>query len=37
MADRLTDGCQGVLDEFELPGYAINVGPKGASCSRRNG
>jgi glutamate-1-semialdehyde 2,1-aminomutase len=29
MADRLTDGCQAVLDEFELPGYAINVGPKG--------
>jgi glutamate-1-semialdehyde 2,1-aminomutase len=29
MADRLTDGCQDVLDEFELPGYAINVGPKG--------
>jgi glutamate-1-semialdehyde 2,1-aminomutase len=29
MADRLTDGCQSVLDEFELPGYAINVGPKG--------
>jgi glutamate-1-semialdehyde 2,1-aminomutase len=29
MADRLTGGCQGVIDEFELPGYAINVGPKG--------
>jgi glutamate-1-semialdehyde 2,1-aminomutase len=29
MADRLTDGSQGVLDEYELPGYAINVGPKG--------
>jgi glutamate-1-semialdehyde 2,1-aminomutase len=29
MADRLTAGCQAVLDEFELPGYAINVGPKG--------
>ncbi|MDQ2689485.1 MAG: aspartate aminotransferase family protein [Chloroflexota bacterium] len=29
MADRLTAGCQEVLDEFELPGYAINVGPKG--------
>ena len=29
MADRLTAGCQEVIDEFELPGYAINVGPKG--------
>ncbi|MGZ8512580.1 MAG: hypothetical protein ACXWWL_03995, partial [Candidatus Limnocylindria bacterium] len=29
MADQLTAGCQAVLDEFELPGYAINVGPKG--------
>ena len=29
LADRLTAGCQAVLDEFELPGYAINVGPKG--------
>jgi glutamate-1-semialdehyde 2,1-aminomutase len=29
MADRLTDGCQRVLDEHGLPGYAINVGPKG--------
>jgi glutamate-1-semialdehyde 2,1-aminomutase len=29
MADRLTAGSQAVLDEFELPGYAINVGPKG--------
>jgi glutamate-1-semialdehyde 2,1-aminomutase len=29
MADRLTAGCQAVLDEFDLPGYAINVGPKG--------
>jgi glutamate-1-semialdehyde 2,1-aminomutase len=29
LADRLTEGCQAVLDEFELPGYAINVGPKG--------
>jgi len=29
MADRLTEGSQGVLDEYELPGYAINVGPKG--------
>jgi glutamate-1-semialdehyde 2,1-aminomutase len=29
MADRLTAGCQAVLDEFAIPGYAINVGPKG--------
>jgi glutamate-1-semialdehyde 2,1-aminomutase len=29
MADRLTGGCQAVIDEFELPGYAISVGPKG--------
>ena len=29
MADRLTAGCQAVIDEFALPGYAINVGPKG--------
>jgi glutamate-1-semialdehyde 2,1-aminomutase len=29
MADRLTAGCQEVLDEFELPGYAVNIGPKG--------
>jgi glutamate-1-semialdehyde 2,1-aminomutase len=29
LAERLTSGCQGVLDEFGLPGYAINVGPKG--------
>ena len=29
LAARLTDGCQAVLDEYELPGYAINVGPKG--------
>ncbi|MFN2483776.1 MAG: aspartate aminotransferase family protein [Candidatus Limnocylindria bacterium] len=29
LAERLTTGCQGVLDEFGLPGYAINVGPKG--------
>jgi glutamate-1-semialdehyde 2,1-aminomutase len=29
MADRLTAGCQTVLDEYGLPGYAINVGPKG--------
>jgi glutamate-1-semialdehyde 2,1-aminomutase len=29
LADSLTDGCQAVIDEFELPGYAINIGPKG--------
>jgi glutamate-1-semialdehyde 2,1-aminomutase len=29
LAERLTNGCQAVLDEFGLPGYAINVGPKG--------
>jgi glutamate-1-semialdehyde 2,1-aminomutase len=29
LGNRLTAGCQAVLDEFELPGYAINVGPKG--------
>src|SRR5688572_13014185 len=29
LADRLTAGSQEVLDEFGLPGYAINVGPKG--------
>ncbi len=29
MGDRLTAGCQAVIDEFALPGYAINVGPKG--------
>jgi len=29
MADRLTAGSQAVLDEYGLPGYAINVGPKG--------
>ena len=29
MADALTAGCQTVLDEHEIPGYAINVGPKG--------
>jgi glutamate-1-semialdehyde 2,1-aminomutase len=29
LADRLTEGTQAVLDEFELPGYAVNVGPKG--------
>ncbi|MGI8871137.1 MAG: aspartate aminotransferase family protein [Candidatus Limnocylindria bacterium] len=29
LGDRLTAGCQEVIDEFGLPGYAINVGPKG--------
>ncbi len=29
LAARLTDGCQQVIDEFGLPGYAVNVGPKG--------
>ncbi len=29
MADRLTAGSQDVIDEYGLPGYAINVGPKG--------
>ena len=26
---NIVRGCQVVLDEFGLPGYAINVGPKG--------
>jgi glutamate-1-semialdehyde 2,1-aminomutase len=30
LADRLTAGCQEVIDEFELPAYAVNIGPKGA-------
>jgi glutamate-1-semialdehyde 2,1-aminomutase len=34
MGDRLTAGSQ-VVDEFGLPGYAVNVGPRAASCSRR--
>ncbi len=29
MGDRLSAGCQQVIDEFGLPGYAVNVGPKG--------
>jgi glutamate-1-semialdehyde 2,1-aminomutase len=29
LADRLTAGCQAILDEHGMPGYAINVGPKG--------
>jgi glutamate-1-semialdehyde 2,1-aminomutase len=28
--NRLTEGCQAILDEYRLPGYAINVGAKGA-------
>jgi glutamate-1-semialdehyde 2,1-aminomutase len=30
LGDRLTAGCQAILDEYRLPGYAINVGAKGA-------
>jgi glutamate-1-semialdehyde 2,1-aminomutase len=29
LAERLTAGCQQVVDDFGLPGYAINTGPKG--------
>jgi glutamate-1-semialdehyde 2,1-aminomutase len=29
LADRLTAGCQAILDQYGLPGYAINIGPKG--------
>jgi glutamate-1-semialdehyde 2,1-aminomutase len=29
MATRLNEGCQRVIDDFALPGYAVNVGPKG--------
>jgi glutamate-1-semialdehyde 2,1-aminomutase len=29
MGDRLAAGSQAVIDEFGLPGYAVNVGPKG--------
>ena len=29
MGDRLTSGSQSIVDEFGLPGYAVNVGPKG--------
>jgi len=29
LAQRLTEGCQAILDQYGLPGYAINVGPKG--------
>lgn len=27
--DRILDGCQGVLDEYLLPGYAVGIGAKG--------
>jgi glutamate-1-semialdehyde 2,1-aminomutase len=29
MGDRLNEGSQQIIDEFGLPGYAVNVGPKG--------
>jgi glutamate-1-semialdehyde 2,1-aminomutase len=29
LADRLTAGCQEVIDDHGLPAYAINIGPKG--------
>ena len=29
LADLLTAGSQQVIDEFGLPGYAVNIGPKG--------
>ncbi|MEJ7803214.1 MAG: hypothetical protein WKH68_07560, partial [Candidatus Limnocylindria bacterium] len=29
LGESLTTACQAVIDEFGLPGYAINVGPKG--------
>jgi glutamate-1-semialdehyde 2,1-aminomutase len=29
LADRLNAGCQEVIDEFGLPAYAVNIGPKG--------
>ena len=29
LADQLTAGCEAVIDEHGLPGYAVNVGPKG--------
>lgn len=29
MGDRLTAGSEQTIDEFALPGYAVNVGPKG--------
>jgi glutamate-1-semialdehyde 2,1-aminomutase len=27
--DRIVTGCQAVVDEFELPGYAVGIGSKG--------
>jgi glutamate-1-semialdehyde 2,1-aminomutase len=27
--DRILTGCQGVVDKFDLPGYAVGVGSKG--------
>ncbi|HSS72402.1 MAG TPA: aspartate aminotransferase family protein [Gaiellaceae bacterium] len=27
--DRILEGCQGVLDEYLMPGYAVGVGAKG--------
>jgi glutamate-1-semialdehyde 2,1-aminomutase len=27
--DRIVQGCQAVVDEFELPGYAVGIGSKG--------
>jgi glutamate-1-semialdehyde 2,1-aminomutase len=29
LAEQLTTGCQQVIEEYGLPAYAINVGPKG--------
>lgn len=29
LAEQLTSGCQQVIDDHGLPGYAVNVGPKG--------
>ena len=29
LGDRLAAGSQDIIDEFGLPGYAVNVGPKG--------
>jgi glutamate-1-semialdehyde 2,1-aminomutase len=28
-AARLNEGCQEVIDDFSLPAYSVNVGPKG--------
>jgi glutamate-1-semialdehyde 2,1-aminomutase len=27
--DRIIEGCQGVLDEYLMPGYAVGIGAKG--------